>query len=120
MAIGIGLLVLFMSPTVSFPDDLEPIKLLSPQINRGIPLMRALKQRSSSREYSTEKLPLRELSNMLRAAFCVIHAESGKRTAPSAFDNREPVNRQSIWIKAAVLWHLRYILVQRKQNDRFR
>ena len=78
-----------MQPSVSTSQDLRPVVLPEPQIDRGRPLMRVLKKRSSVREYSNKKLPLRELSNVLWAAFGVIHAESGKRTAPSAFNSRE-------------------------------
>jgi len=85
----IALIFFSMQPLESTAQDLQPVVLPEPQINRGKPLMRVLKKRSSAREYSTQKLPLRELSNVLWAAFGVIHSESGKRTAPSAFNSRE-------------------------------
>ena len=52
-------------------QELEPIQLLKPQTDGGKPLMQALKERQSSREFSTEKLPLQVLSNLLWAAFGV-------------------------------------------------
>ncbi|MBD3393369.1 MAG: SagB/ThcOx family dehydrogenase [Chitinivibrionales bacterium] len=54
-----------------------------------MPLMQALKLRRSAREYLNEELPLSIISDMLWAACGVNRASSGKRTAPSARDNRE-------------------------------
>jgi nitroreductase len=46
--------------------------------------MQVLKDRSSGRSFSPEKLPLQVLSNLLWAAFGINRPESGHRTAPSA------------------------------------
>jgi SagB-type dehydrogenase family enzyme len=70
--------------TSAFGDDLKTIHLLKPQFEKGKRLMQALKNRSSSRSFSEEKLPLQVLSNLLWAAFGVNRTDSGKRTAPSA------------------------------------
>ncbi len=70
--------------TSAFADDLKTIQLLKPQFEKGKPLMQVLKNRSSSRSFSEEKLPLQVLSNLLWAAFGVNRTDSGKRTAPSA------------------------------------
>jgi SagB-type dehydrogenase family enzyme len=70
-------------------QELKPIQLLKPQMEGGRPLMQVLKDRRSSRAFSTEKLPMQVLSNMLWAAFGVNHSESGKRTAPSAMNWQE-------------------------------
>jgi len=48
-----------------------------------------LKDRKSSREFSSEKLSLQTLSNLLWAAFGVNRPSSGKRTAPSAVNWQE-------------------------------
>lgn len=69
--------------------ELKPIQLLKPQMDGGRPLMQVLKDRKSSRAFSTEKLPLQVLSNMLWAAFGVNRPDSGKRTAPSAVNWQE-------------------------------
>jgi SagB-type dehydrogenase family enzyme len=53
-------------------------------MNGGKPLMQVLKNRSSSREFSPEKLPIKTLSNLLWAAFGINRPDTGKRTAPSA------------------------------------
>ncbi len=76
----------------------EEIKLLllpAPQVDGGRPLMQVLKERSSSRSFSGEKLSQQVLSNLLWAAFGINRPDTGKRTAPSA------VNRQEIDIYVA-------------------
>jgi SagB-type dehydrogenase family enzyme len=70
-------------------QGLKPIQLLQPQTDGGRPLMQVLKDRKTSREFSSEKLPLQVLSNMLWAAWGVNRPESGKRTAPSARNCQE-------------------------------
>ena len=75
---------LLMSASLTSAQDLASIRLLEPQLEGGRPLMQVLKDRQSSRAFSTEKLPIQVLSNMLWAAFGVNRADAGKRTAPSA------------------------------------
>jgi nitroreductase len=65
-------------------QELKPIPLPSPDTSGGIPLMQALKERQSTREYLTDSIPIPVLSNLLWAACGVNRAEEGKRTAPSA------------------------------------
>ena len=81
--------ILLMYPAILFAQDLKPIKLLDPQLDGGRPLMQVLKERKSSREYSSEKLPLQILSNLLWAAWGVNRTDSGLRTAPSASNMQE-------------------------------
>ena len=88
-AARLALTVLLICPALTSAQELEPIQLLQPQMDGGKPLMQVLKDRSSSREFSTEKLPPQVLSNMLWAAFGVNRADSGKRTAPSASNRQE-------------------------------
>jgi len=52
------------------------------------PLMQALKDRQTSRSFSSEKLPEQMLSNLLWAADGVNRAD-GKRTAPTAMNRQE-------------------------------
>jgi SagB-type dehydrogenase family enzyme len=59
------------------------IQLSPPQTDGGKPLMQALKERKSTREFSSEKLSDQMLSNLLWAAFGV-NRPDGRRTAPSA------------------------------------
>jgi nitroreductase len=84
---GTGLI----SPTVTFAADRTPVPLLKPQMDGGRPFMQVLKDRKTSREFSSEKLPLQILSNLLWAAFGVNRSDSGKRTAPSA-NNRQEID----------------------------
>jgi len=49
----------------TFAEELKPIQLPKPQAEGGRPLMQVLKERSSSRSFSSEKLPLQVLSNLL-------------------------------------------------------
>ena len=81
--------------SVSSAQELKSIKLPDPQIDGGRPLMQALKDRKTSREFSGTELPLQTLSNILWAGFGINRPESGRRTAPSA------VNRQEIDIYVA-------------------
>ncbi len=85
------LIILLICPTLTLAQELKPIHLLEPQMDGGRPLMQVLKDRSSSREFSNEKLPMQVLSDMLWAAFGVNRPESGKRTAPSA-NNRQEID----------------------------
>lgn len=89
------MLVLLLQPLVVSAQQPEEIKLLAPQTDSGKLLMQALLLRQSVREFSSEKLPLQVLSNLLWAANGVNRPDSGKRTAPSA------MNVQNIDIYAA-------------------
>jgi SagB-type dehydrogenase family enzyme len=84
-----------MCATVSYSGEPKPVRLPDPQTDDGRPLMQVLRDRSSSRSYSPEKLPAQILSNLLWAAFGINRPDTGKRTAPSA------VNRQEIDIYVA-------------------
>ena len=83
------LTVLFICPTLTYAEELKPIKLLKPQTGGGKPLMQVLNERKSLREYSDKELPLQVLSNMLWAAWGINRSDSGKRTAPSASNMQE-------------------------------
>jgi SagB-type dehydrogenase family enzyme len=86
----VPLLLTFLAVSLAsaYAQQAQVIKLPSPQTEGGKPLMQVLKERKSSREFSTEKLPLPVLSNLLWAAFG-INRESGHRTAPSASNRQE-------------------------------
>lgn len=83
-------------PAFVHSQELKEIKLLKPRLEGGKPLMQALNERRSSREFSGEELPLQVLSELLWAADGINRPDSGKRTAPSA------VNWQNIDIYAAM------------------
>jgi len=71
------------SPTV------KTIKLPSPDLNGGKMLMQALKDRHSTRSFSTKELPLNILSNLLWAARGINRTESHGITVPSAHNWQE-------------------------------
>jgi SagB-type dehydrogenase family enzyme len=83
------LLVLFLCPTLILGQELKPFILPAPQTDGGKPLMQALKDRHSTREFSFEKLPPQVLANLLWAAFGINRPDTGKRTAPSAMNWQE-------------------------------
>lgn len=76
--------VIIILPILLVAQDVQMVQLPSPQTDGGRPLMQVLKDRHSSRAYSTKEIPMQVLSNLLWAAFGVNRPESGRRTAPSA------------------------------------
>lgn len=66
----------------------KTIELPKPVIIGGMPLMEALQNRQTVREFSNKQLDEQMLSNLLWAAFGV-NREDGKRTAPSAMNRQE-------------------------------
>jgi nitroreductase len=70
-------------------QELKPVTLPPPDTSGGMPLMRALKARRSTRRFSDRKLPLQVLSNLLWAADGVNRPGDQKRTAPSAMNRQE-------------------------------
>lgn len=70
-------------------QELRPLKLNQPNVKRGLPVMTALQQRQSTREYADKKIELQDLSDLLWAAAGINRPESGKRTAPTAMNKQE-------------------------------
>jgi len=83
-------------------QELQPVQLPKPQTDGGKPLMEVLKERRSTREFSSRELPDQILSNLLWAAFG-INRPDGRRTAPSAM-NRQEIDVYVITAKAAWLY----------------
>ncbi len=79
----LALLISAVAPAVR-ADEMKAIDLPDPQTQGGMPLMEALWNRRSDRQFSAEALPDQMLSDLLWSAFGVNRPESGKRTAPSA------------------------------------
>ena len=78
-----GLMMLALTswaPAAELTDILLPL----PRTEGGMPLMQALKERRTSRAFSTKPLPDQVLADLLWAAWGVNRPDSGKRTAPSA------------------------------------
>ena len=79
---------LFLSAS-AVAEDFRPIELPKPRTEGGMPLMKALKARKTTRAFSTKKLPEQVLSDLLWAACGINRTDSGKRTAPSAVNWQE-------------------------------
>jgi nitroreductase len=77
-----------LRPKPATGDSAPAIALPAPERHGGVPLMEALAQRHSTRDFSPQALPLPLLSGLLWAAYGVNRKEGG-RTAPSALDAQE-------------------------------
>jgi nitroreductase len=87
MALGFtALFSIFGSATA---QTSRPIVLPAPQISGGKPLMQALSERKTSREFDSRALSDQMLSNLLWAACGINRPESGMRTAPTAVNWQE-------------------------------
>jgi len=89
LSIALILTALLAHPATTRAEDLMPIKLPVPHMAGGKPLMQALKERSSMREFSSRDLPLQVLSDMLWASCGINRPDSGLRTAPTARNMQE-------------------------------
>jgi SagB-type dehydrogenase family enzyme len=67
----------------------DVIKLPTPETRRGKPLMQAMQERHTTREFSDMTLSPSVLSNLLWAAVGVNRSQTGGRTAPSAHEWHE-------------------------------
>lgn len=83
------LILLLALPVFVYSQELKPVKLPEPKMQGGMPLMQALKERKSSREFSPRELPLEVISSMLWAASGINRPESAHRTSPSAMNMQE-------------------------------
>lgn len=88
-AICPAILILAFSAGLLAGEELKLIPLPAPQTESGQPLMQALKQRRTTREFKPDQLPTQALANMLWAGFGINRAETGQRTAPSAMNSQE-------------------------------
>ncbi len=88
----LGVLVMCFVDSLSGAEPLAPIQLPPPEVTGGMPLMQALKNRTSTKEFTTKAIEPDHISNLLWAAFGINRPESGKRTAATA------VNCQDIQI----------------------
>ena len=82
------LTTLLIAPRLAFAQGPPAVTLPKPRMEGGKPLMQALKERQSARQFSSEKLPIQTLSDLLWAAWGVNRAD-GRRTAPSAANAQE-------------------------------
>ena len=83
-----SLLCVVVLGALTAAQEPAPLLLPKPQTEGGRPLMEVLRDRKSSRSFSTKPLPPQVLSNLLWAAFGV-NRPDGRRTAPSAVNWQE-------------------------------
>ncbi len=89
LKLSVCLVITLFFTQVGYSQTMDTINLPAPQTSGGKPLMEVLMQRKSSRNFSTQELPLQELSNLLWAGCGISRPESGKRTSPSAMNWQE-------------------------------
>ncbi len=89
LVICFAVIILLICSCTIYAQDIKPIKLLAVQMEGGKPLMQALKDRKTMREFSSKELPLQVISDMLWAACGINRPDSGHRTAPSAMNMQE-------------------------------
>jgi hypothetical protein len=94
-AAAVTVLLLFSLPAAAAGADDAVITLPPPDKSGGIPLMKALNERRSLRDFSEQALSREDLGNLLWAAFGV-NRQDGRRTAPTAR------NTQAVQIYAAM------------------
>jgi hypothetical protein len=83
-------LILFVILTgILNAQELKPITLNQPDKTRGLPVMQAFSNRASATGWSTEKIKLQDLSDLLWAANGINRPDSKKRTAPSAMNSQD-------------------------------
>ncbi len=74
---------------MTYQTAAQDIKLPEPDKRGGMPLMQALNERSSSREYDAKPLTENQLSGLLWAAWGINRPAEGKHTAPSSNNKQE-------------------------------
>jgi nitroreductase len=96
-------LILFaMLPALCAAADSKTVVLPAPRTEGGKPLMQALKERHSTREFAAAALPPAVLSNLLWAADGISRPD-GRRTAPTA-SNRQEVDVYVVLPEGAYLY----------------
>jgi len=83
------LLVLVNAPGFLQAQELESVKLNTPDKERGLTVMQAMSVRASVRDWADQKLSLQDLSDLLWAANGVNRPDEKKRTASSAMNAQD-------------------------------
>jgi len=83
------ILCILIFSNIAVAQDLQPIKLLPPQTEKGKTLMKALEERCTTREYSDRAMSLQDISNVLWAANGINRVKEMKHTAPTAMNQQE-------------------------------
>jgi SagB-type dehydrogenase family enzyme len=77
------LLIVILLAIFTLSMNAQDIKLIPPQKKRGMPLMEALANRKTNRDFTQQELTPQQLSNLLWAA-AGVNRPDGRRTAPTA------------------------------------
>ena len=70
-------------------QELKPITLNQPDKTRGLTIMQAFEKRASASVFTSDKLKLQDLSDLLWAANGINRPDTRKRTAPSAMNAQD-------------------------------
>lgn len=70
-------------------DELTPVRLPAPSINKNYSLGKAFMERRSIRSFSDKEISLQDLSNILWCANGINRPDSGGRTYPSAMNKQD-------------------------------
>jgi SagB-type dehydrogenase family enzyme len=90
MKIRLMLILLLAFPVFAYSQEARAvIKLPAPTTQGGMPLMQALKETKSSRDFSAKELPLEVISDMLWAASGINRPQTAQRTSPTAKNMQE-------------------------------
>ena len=82
-------LAVLMTSLALHAQETSGIKLSPLDIQRGLPVMQALKLRASTTAFSSKPLSAQDLSDIIWAANGINRPEEGKRTAPSARNSQD-------------------------------
>ena len=99
----LGVLATCLADPLRGSELLEPIHLPPPETSGGMPLMQALNNRMSTKEFTTKAIPRDQISNLLWAAFGINRPESGKRTVATAV-NCQDIQVYVVFEKAAYVY----------------
>lgn len=112
-----GVLAAGLVDPLSGSEPLEPIHLPPPDTSGGMPLMQALKNRKSTKEFTDKAIPQDQVSNLLWAAFGINRPESRKRTAATAV-NCQDIQVFVVFDKAAYVYQAEeHCLIQVVNRD---
>lgn len=92
-------------------QDLAPIRLNSPNLDRTATMMAAFQNRASSVDWAATKLSTQDLSDLLWAGNGVNRPEESKRTAPSAI-NAQDIDIYVFLEEGAYLYNARENILQ--------
>ena len=87
-AVSLGVVIALAGVGLAAAQEAATVELPKPRTDGGRPLMQVLKDRKSSRAFSTRPLPMETLSDLLWAA-CGVNRPDGRRTAPTAVNWQE-------------------------------